>query len=297
MKRFGYFSLAAAGMLCGAIAVSQADQQAGKDSHQAHEHSDGHGAGASNTRELYMQWEVHDGERPLPPVVDSGFPGTQERTGQAPSDAIVLFDGSSTDAFVGRNGGEIGWIIDDDGNLVVQRRTGQITTKQSFGDIQLHVEWMVPADQGERTGQNRGNSGIFLMQRYEVQVLDNKDNNTYADGMAGSIYGQAPPMVNPGRGLGQWQTYDIIFRRPRFDDDGNLVRPAYLTVLHNGIVVQDNTEVLGPTRHRARTEYQAHADALPINIQDHGEPTHYRNIWIRELPPRENPRPYETEAE
>lgn len=242
----------------------------------------------ADVRERYMQWEVHDKARPLPPVVDPGFAGTQDKAGLAPSDAVVLFGGTNTDALQKGNGDPIGWKIDDDGNLVIQKGAGGIQTKQAFGDMQMHLEWMVPGVEANRTGQNRGNSGIFIMGRYEIQVLDNKDNVTYADGMAGSIYGQKPPMVNAGRGLDQWQSYDIIFRRPHFNDDGSLTSPATITVLHNGVLVQDHQELLGPTRHKARTNYSKHADALPINFQDHGEPTHYRNIWVRELGPRED---------
>jgi len=243
----------------------------------------------ADVRERYMQWEVHDMDRPLPPVVDPGHPGTQEATGQAPSDAIVLFDGTNTDAFQNRAGEPIGWQIDDNGSLVVTpRTTGDAFTRQAFGDMQLHVEWLVPGVESERRGQNRGNSGIFIMDRYEIQVLDNKDNDTYADGMAGSIYGQKPPLVNAGRGLDQWQTYDIIFRRPHFDDDGNVTQPATVTVLLNGVLVQDHQEILGPTKHHQRTAYEAHADAVPIRFQDHGEPTRYRNMWVRELAPRED---------
>jgi len=228
-------------------------------------------------------WGVHDMDRPLPPLITPGTFPTQQTPGTAPSDAIALFDGTSLDAFASSKGGEPKWLIEN-GELVVNPKTGAITTKQSFGDCQLHVEWLVPGVAANRHGQGRGNSGIFLMGRYEIQVLDTMENKTYADGMAGSIYGQNPPMVNPGLGLDKWQTYDIIFRRPHFDDKGNCIKPGTVTVLHNGVLVQDHWELEGPTLHKKRTKYVAHGDSAPINFQDHGEPTRYRNIWIRPLP-------------
>lgn len=228
-------------------------------------------------------WGVHDMDRPLPAIVTPGTFPTQDTPGTAPADAIRLFDGTTLDAFQRANGKAPGWKIEN-GELVIVPKTGAITTKQSFGDCQLHVEWMIPAGQDHRTGQNRGNSGIFLMGRYEIQVLDTLENKTYADGMAGSIYGQNPPMVNPGLGLGKWQSYDIIFRRPHFDAEGNCTKPGTVTVLHNGVLVQDHWELEGPTLHKKRTAYVAHGDAAPIRFQDHGEPTRYRNIWIRPLP-------------
>lgn len=242
----------------------------------------------ADARERYMQWEVHDTKRPLPPVVDPGYAGTQEKAGKAPSDAVVIYDGTNTDALHKGNGEPIEWRVTDDGALATVRGKGGAQTKQSFGDMQLHVEWRTPESQANGKGQGRGNSGIFIMGKYEIQVLDNKGNDTYADGMAGSIYGQRPPLVNAGRGINQWQTYDIIWRAPRFDADGKLVKPAYVTVLHNGVLVQNHQEVLGPTRHKARTQYSAHPDKLPIVFQNHGEEAHYRNIWVRELTPDED---------
>ena len=238
----------------------------------------------AGVHEEYMRWEVHDKDRPLPDVVTPGNPSTQDAVGTAPSDAVAIFGtGSDLSAFTNNKGEPAAWDVYDD-YFVVKKGAGPITTKQAFGDMQLHIEWMVPGVEANRSGQNRGNSGIFIMNRYELQVLDNLGNDTYADGMAGSIYGQRPPMVNAGLGLDQWQTYDVIFRRPHFDDQGKVTKPATITVLHNGVLVQDHTEILGPTRHKQRTEYQAHEDALPVTLQDHGEPTHYRNIWVRELP-------------
>jgi len=241
---------------------------------------------AASAREYYMQWQPHDEKRPLPAVVEPGYPGTQEQVGKAPSDAIVLFDGSSTDAFEKANGEPIGWKIDDQKTLVIVKDTGGIQTKQSFGDMQLHVEWLIPESQAVETGQNRGNSGVFIMNQYEVQVLDCKDNVTYADGMAGGLYGQFPPLVNAGLGIDKWQNYDIIFRRPVFNEDGTVQKPAYVTVLHNGVVVQDNQELMGPCVYKKRTDYKLHADKLPLGFQNHHQIVHYRNIWVRELPPR-----------
>lgn len=223
---------------------------------------------------LAQPWEVHDLTRPLPPRVE----GASCVTTPAPSDAIVLFDGTSLDAW--RTGdGDAAWPIEA-GEAVVGG--GSITTRESFGDVQLHVEWMAPESEAGDEGQARGNSGIFFMERYEVQVLESVGSTTYADGMAASLYGQHPPLVNPGLGIGRWQSYDIIFRAPRFDGD-ELVRPATVTVLHNGVLVQDNTPLQGPTRHKQRTSYSAHAPTGSISIQDHGDPMRFRNIWVRPL--------------
>ena len=242
----------------------------------------------ADVRERYMQWEVHDTNRPLPPVVDPGYPGTQDKTGKAPSDAVIIYDGTNTDALHKGNGEAVEWRVTEDGALATVRGKGGAQTKQAFGDMQLHVEWRTPESQANGKGQGRGNSGIFIMGKYEIQVLDNKGNDTYADGMAGSIYGQCPPMVNAGRGIDQWQTYDIIWRAPKFNDDGSLAKPAYVTVLHNGVLVQDHQEVLGPTKHKQRTEYTKHEAKLPIVFQNHGEEAHYRNIWVRELEPKQD---------
>jgi Domain of Unknown Function (DUF1080) len=162
--------------------------------------------------------------------------------------------------------------------------TGAIATARGFGDVQLHVEWMAPKPAvGE--GQDRGNSGVFLMGRYEVQVLDSYHNTTYPDGQAAAIYGQYPPLVNASRPPGEWQTYDIVFVRPRFDANGKLVSPARITVFHNGLIVQNDVTLTGPTAHQQRPPYATHADALPISLQDHGHPVRYRNIWVRPLEP------------
>jgi hypothetical protein len=157
---------------------------------------------------------------------------------------------------------------------------GSIQTKDGFGDCQLHVEWASPAVVAGDS-QGRGNSGVFLMNTYEVQVLDCYNNKTYADGMTASIYGQYPPLVNACRKPGEWQTYDIVFHAPRFDAAGKLLRPARMTVFHNGLLVHDNDELTGPTAHKARPPYAVHPDKMPISLQDHGNPVRFRNIWIR----------------
>ncbi len=166
--------------------------------------------------------------------------------------------------------------------LEVAPHTGAIQTKRGFGDVQLHLEWAAPLPAtGE--GQDRGNSGVFLMTHYEVQVLDSYHSDTYADGQAAAVYGQTPPLVNACRPPGQWQTYDIIFHRPRFTSDGAVRDSARVTVLHNGVLVQDNTIITGWTVHGQRAHYAPHADRLPLLLQDHGHPVRYRDIWIREL--------------
>ncbi|MEW5900336.1 MAG: DUF1080 domain-containing protein [Acidobacteriota bacterium] len=199
----------------------------------------------------------------------------------APSDAVVLFDGKDLSQWEDGKAGPAKWKVES-GYMEVVAKTGSIRTKRGFGDCQLHVEWATPAAvSGE--GQGRGNSGVFLMDIYEVQVLDSYENQTYADGMAAAIYGQYPPLVNACRKPGEWQSFDINFHRPRFDAEGKAVSPARMTVFHNGVLVHDNVELTGPTAHKARPPYKAHADKLPISLQDHGNPTRYRNIWLREL--------------
>ena len=222
------------------------------------------------------EWHVHDGDRPQPAIVP---PGTQESLGGAPSDAVVLFDGSDTSKWIGRDG-EVQWKVED-GYMEVTR-TGDIKTKDSFGNCQLHIEWASPSEvKGE--SQGRGNSGVFLMDRYEIQVLDGYDNITYADGITAAIYGQYPPLVNVCRKPGEWQTYDIIFIGPRFDGN-ELIQPAYATIIHNGVLVHHHQAVLGPTGHRSLSSYsQPHPPEAPLRLQDHGDLVRYRNIWIRPI--------------
>jgi len=237
----------------------------------------------------WHEWAVHDKDRPLPPVVEPGTCSTQARAGRAPSDAVVLFDGNdpnaNLDAWVPVKPDSPGWHVRD-GYFEVNPGAGALRTVESFGDCQLHVEWQVPLSLEGKFDQSRGNSGVFLMSRYEVQVLDNKDNETYADGMAGAIYGQSPPLVNPGLGLGRWQSYDIVFRRPHFDEQGNVVEPATITVFHNGVLVQDHWVLEGPMSYKRRTSYRPHGDQAPLMLQDHGSPVRYRNIWVRRLSER-----------
>jgi hypothetical protein len=212
---------------------------------------------------------------PEPKVVDPGPPGGP------PADAVVLFDGKDMSKWVG---GE-SWDVHD-GYATARRRS--IRTKDAFGDCQLHVEFATPAEV-KGSGQGRGNSGVFLMGKYEVQVLDTygTTNKTYADGQAAALYGQYPPLVNPARPPGQWNTYDIVFRAPRFDAAGKVTNSARVTVLFNGVLVQDARELSGPTAHKARPPYAAHAEKLPLGLQDHSHPVRFRNIWIRELAPED----------
>jgi len=225
-----------------------------------------------------QQWPVHSMDRPRPPVVD---PGPERPAVASPSDAIVLFDGKSLAEWQSENGTPAKWVVRD-GSFEVAPHTGAIVTKRAFGDIQLHLEWAAPVPAtGE--GQDRGNSGVFLMTHYEVQVLDSYHSDTYADGQAAAVYGQTPPLVNASRAPGQWQTYDIVFHRPRFAADGAVRDSARVTVLHNGVLVQDNTIITGWTVHGQRAHYAPHADRLPLLLQDHGHPVRYRDIWIREL--------------
>ena len=228
-----------------------------------------------------MDWPIHDTTRPQPRVVTPPTASTAERAGRPPSDAVVLFDGRSLAAWRTSDGGPARWTVRD-GYMEVTRGTGSIQTAQGFGDCQLHVEWMAPTPpRGE--GQERGNSGVFLMGQYEVQVLDSYRNTTYPDGQAAALYGQYPPLVNASLPPGEWQTYDIVFHAPRFGADGKVLAPARVTVLHNGVLVQDGVELTGPTAHQARPPYSAHPAKLPLALQDHGHPVRYRNIWVREL--------------
>jgi hypothetical protein len=220
------------------------------------------------------EWRVHDSKRPRPVVVTPGPFAALPR----PDDAVVLFDGKNLDAWTA-NGGPARWVVE--GEDLVVSPSGDIQTQDHFGDIQLHVEWAAPKEvKGD--SQGRGNSGIFLMGRYEVQVLDSYENPTYADGQAAALYGQRPPDVNVCRPPGEWQTYDIFFRAPRFTD-GKLQAPAVITVVHNGVVVHHAHPLLGTTSHKALPKYVAHDPKGPIRLQDHGNPVRYRNIWCREL--------------
>jgi len=211
-------------------------------------------------------------------------PGAHSVTGMTPpSDAIVLFHGKDLSQWKGK-AGQPEWVVKD-GILTVKKGSGDIETKQSFHDIQLHVEWRIPQGiTGE--GQHRGNSGVFLNGRYEIQILDSYQHRTYADGLAGAVYGQVPPLVNAMRPPGEWNTYDILFTAPRFYDDGKVLVPARVTVLHNGVLIQSNAEILGDTGAWGKPGYHDAAGLGPIRLQDHpgpGEPVSFRNIWVREV--------------
>ncbi|HET8966522.1 MAG TPA: DUF1080 domain-containing protein [Candidatus Acidoferrum sp.] len=236
---------------------------------------------AGSNAQVDPKWEIHDRNRPNPPVVTPATASTQDAAGKPPSDAIVLFDGKDSSHWLQKDGSPSKWTVAD-GYMEVAPKTGEIHTKESFGDCQLHVEFREPSPpKGE--DQDRGNSGVFLMGQYEIQVLDSYNSKTYADGQAGAVYGQYPPLVNASRAPGEWQTYDIIWHGPRFDTSGKLSKPAHVTVIHNGVLVQDNVELTGPTGHHVRPPYAAGPDKLPLALQDHNHPVRYRNIWIRNL--------------
>jgi enamine deaminase RidA (YjgF/YER057c/UK114 family) len=224
-------------------------------------------------------WRAHDSGRPHPPVIT---PARLERPAPAPADAVVLFDGTSLAGWRNRAGGPAGWRIRA-GAMEAVAGAGYVYTRQTFGDVQLHVEWAAPVPPKD-TGQARGNSGVYLMEEYEVQVLDSYHNDTYADGQAAAVFGQYPPLANASLPPGEWQAYDIVFRRPRFDPAGALLAPARLTVVHNGILVQDDVALRGPTNWLQAERYAAGPVRGSIGLQDHGNPVRYRNIWVRELP-------------
>ncbi|HQL74932.1 MAG TPA: DUF1080 domain-containing protein [Phycisphaerae bacterium] len=229
-------------------------------------------------------WAVHDDNRPQPPVVTPGTCSTQEQAGKPPSDAVVLFDGKDLSKWESDKGEKTKWIVKD-GAMECVPGSGYIRTKEQFGDCQLHVEWAAPKDvKGD--SQGRGNSGIFPMGVVEVQVLDNYNNPTYADGFAASVYGINPPMANALRPPGQFNTYEIIFRRPIFKGD-KCIDPGYLTVYVNGVLVQDHTSLEdGGGGHKNRSKPRPFPEAGPLKLQDHGNPVRFRNIWYRPLPPR-----------
>ena len=224
-----------------------------------------------------QKWRVHDSERPWPVVVD---PGAGNLPVPAPKDAIVLLGKGDLSAWT--SGGQKARWAQVDGAIEARPGSGNITTKESFGDMQLHIEFRTPPEV-KGNSQGRGNSGVFLMNRYEVQVLDSYQNPTYPDGQCAAFYGQWPPLVNVCRGPGEWQSFDVFFTAPRFADDGTLVSPARATVVHNGVLVHNCREFLGPTSHRSKPSYSKHAPTGPISLQDHGNPIRFRNIWVRPL--------------
>ena len=229
-------------------------------------------------------WRQHDVHRPRPAAVE---PAPGSAPVPPPRDAVVLLGADSLDAWQTPEGGKPGWRLAG-GVLETVPGAGPIRTKETFGDVQLHVEWAAP-EPPAGVSQDRGNSGIFLMGQFEVQVLDSYRAETYADGQAGAIYGQYPPLFNASRPPGQWQSYDIAFRRPRFDRDGKLLDGARLTVFHNGILIQNNEELWGQTNWLVSQPFDPNVDRGPIQLQDHNHPVRYRNIWLRTLPDRPAP--------
>jgi hypothetical protein len=227
-------------------------------------------------------WHVHDPKRPNPPVVTPGA-----TVGAAPSDATVLFDGKDLSQWAQRGtGANAGVLLEPkwpvrDGYFETGARSGSLYSRATFGDVQLHVEWAAPTVVVGNS-QGRGNSGIYLMSLYEIQVLDSFENRTYADGQAGAIYGQWPPLANAARKPGEWQTYDIIFEAPKFEN-GKVTKPAFQTVLWNGVIVHNRKELLGATIYRNVATYAPHEAMMPIMLQDHNNPVRYRNIWARPL--------------
>jgi hypothetical protein len=224
---------------------------------------------AQNDPKTTELWE------PVPPKVIPGENGTP------PSDAIILFDGNDSSKFESVNGGEVKWKVEN-GYMTVVPGTGSIKTKQGFGDCQLHIEWRTPEFDDDE-GQGKGNSGIMLMGKYELQVLDSYENKTYANGQAASIYKQHIPLVNACKNSGEWQIYDIIFTAPKFGREGRMISPARITVLHNGVLVQNNVSLLGTTKYIGLPVYKEHGDKEPLILQNHTDLVSYRNIWIREL--------------
>lgn len=218
------------------------------------------------------EYRVHDPERPHPPRVEPDGPVIQD----PPSDATVLFDGTDLSGWEAADGGEPGWALED-GALVVEPGSGDVRTTERLGDCQLHLEWATPADPGD--ARYPGNSGVFLADRYEIQVLDNSEASVYADGYVGAIYGQHPPLVNACLPPGEWQSFDVVWRRPRFDGD-DLRSPGRVTALHNGVLIQDGAELFGPTNYRSAPDYEPHGPA-PLRLQDHDFRVRYRNVWYR----------------
>jgi hypothetical protein len=230
-----------------------------------------------------QKWRVHDRTRPQARQV---VPGSPIPTPSAPSDAIVLFDGKDLSKWNGGGRGgavtEPKWKVEN-GYVELVPGAGSLVTKESFGDVQLHLEWTTPTGaDASRVGQFRGNSGVIFTGRYEVQVLSSYNNPTYADGAAGAIYGLYPPMVNPCLPEGQWNSYDLVFEAPKFDGE-KLMKPAYITLFFNGIIVQNRVELLGATSHEPIAVYTPHAAELPLSLQGHAGPARFRNIWIRRL--------------
>ena len=214
------------------------------------------------------------------PVVTPGVNNTD-----APSDATILYNGNGLGAFQKKDGSPAGWKIDADGAITDIKGAGDLITKEAFGNCQLHIEFREPSEV-KSSGQGRGNSGVYIMGKYEIQVLDSYNNPTYSNGQAGAVYKQHVPLVNASRKPGEWQSYDIVFTAPLFKENGDLESPARVTVIHNGVLIQNNVTILGPTDWVMKPVYKKHASKLPLMLQDHGDdgnPISYRNIWIRNL--------------
>ena len=227
------------------------------------------------------KWRVHDDARPRPLVVTPG-----KTASEAPSDAIGLFDGRNLDEWVmEKDNSPADWLVQD-GFVEVPPKGhgvgGYMQTKREFGDVQLHVEFATP-EKVEGNSQGRGNSGVFFLGSFELQILDSFENETYADGQASALYGYKPPLVNAARKPGEWQSYDIVFEAPRWDAEGNLLKKAYITVFHNGVLTHHRQPYLGATGHKRVADYHTVRETGPIKLQDHGNPTRFRNIWVREL--------------
>jgi hypothetical protein len=270
-------------LIFASCALAAAQQPPAKAAKKEAPHYDGDDVrGYRDTPQITGQkWKVHDMDRPRPVKV---VPGPYV-SAPPPADAIVLFDGKDLSQWmqIPRGGGppqEPRWKVEN-GYLEILPRTGRLLTRQSFGDCQLHIEWQVPRE-AKGDGQSIGNSGVEFMTRYEIQVLESNSHLTYADGGAGAIYGVWPPLVNPSRPQGEWNVYDIFFEAPRFDGE-NVVKPATITVLFNGVLVQHHKEYLGTTIWRQVGKYRAHPPEQPLSLQDHSQPVRYRNIWIRRL--------------
>jgi hypothetical protein len=269
------------------LAASLAAQQQQKANRPSKEAGDDK-RGYTDTPQLPGQkWKVHDAARPRPRKVTPGLPLS---SGAPPSDAVILFDGKDLSKWVsvprGGEPREPAWKVVN-GEIEIVPRTGRLATREKFGDCQLHLEWLIPRE-APGAGQGRGNSGVELMMRYEIQVLESFENLTYADGQAASIYGQWPPLVNSSRPQGDWNVYDIFFEAPRFEGE-KLVKPGYVTVVHNGVMVHHHQEIMGRAIHRRVATYAPHAAEEPLSLQDHGYPIRYRNIWVRRLGPYDQP--------
>ena len=275
-------TITAIGCLALAIAASLLNaQEKGKD--KAKTAPKAHPTGYTDTPFLPGdKWRVHDDARPRPGVITPG-----EKPSDPPSDAIVLFDGKdlTKEWVMEKDGSPADWPVKDGYAEVPASGTGKggyIKTKREFSNFQIHVEWATPAEvKGD--SQGRGNSGVFLLGAYEVQVLDSFENKSYADGQASALYGWKPPLINASKKPGEWQTYDVIFEAPKWNAEGKIEKKAYVTVIHNGVVTHHRQEYLGPTGHKQVANYDKVLEKGPIKIQDHGNPVRFRNIWLREL--------------